>query len=141
MKQDIEELFDTIVRFGKVMSHDATESHEEKAATMLQFSALRFIQENTDTPVSVLASNLRLSKSSATQLVERLVKAHSIERTSDTTDRRITHLTITTSGKEELAALKQKMFTKMEKIFSHLSEHDIKELIRIHKLLLSKLEK
>lgn len=140
MSSQIEELFDTMVQFGKLMSKNSTESHEEKEATMLQFSALRCLQEQKNIAVNELGSCLHMSKSSATQLIERLVKSGFIKRQEDKNDRRIIHLSLTPAGEEETTRLKNKFLQKIEVIFSHLPEHDIKELIRIHKLLLTKLE-
>ena len=45
MKQDIEEFFNTVVQFRKVMANLYPEG-EDNHSTMLQFSALNFIQEN-----------------------------------------------------------------------------------------------
>lgn len=140
MQTNIEELFATMLQLGKLMSKDASFNHENKTATMLQFQALRFVLENKNTAVSDLGGSLTLSKSSATQLIERLVKAGFLERVHDEQDRRIVRLTITKLGKQEYEALKQKMLEKVTGIFSNLPEEDIKELIRIHKKLLAQLE-
>lgn len=140
MGTNMEELFATMLQLGKLMSKDTSFNHENKAATMLQFQALRFVLENKNTAVSDLGTSLNLSKSSATQLIERLVKGKFLKRIHDETDRRIVRLTITKSGKQEYETLKQKMLEKVTKIFSNLPEEDIKELIRIHKKLLTQLE-
>lgn len=142
MKRDIEELFETMVQFGKIMSkEDPSVSHEKKAATMLQFSALKFVQANKDAAVNELGTTLHLSKSSATQLIERLVKTGLTTRTADQNDRRIIRLSLTSKGEKEIIKMKNRILEKIEKIFSYLPEQDIKELVRIHKTLIGNFEK
>lgn len=138
---EIEQLFSTMMQLGKLMSQHAQESHEEKTATILQFSALNFLIEQPNGTVSELANFLKLSKSSATQLVERLVKAEFVKRVDDDVDRRIIRLTITTSGMDESNRLKEKIIEKMNKIFSKIPKEDIHELIRIHIKLIESLKK
>lgn len=132
---DLEQFFATLQQFFKLMSQHTQESAVERAATILQASALDFIIENPNAIVSDLIAPLHISKSSATQLVERLVKAGFVERVHDTEDRRIVRLCITESGKKEATLLKQKLMEKMQKIFSKLPAEDLRELTRIHTYL------
>ena len=138
---DLELLFNTMTQLGKLISQHTHLSHEEKAATLLQFSALKFIRDNKNTTVSDLAEKLQLSKSSATQLSERLVKSSSVKRINDTSDRRIVRLEITEAGREQIVELKRKMIEKMKKVFSKIPAKDIRELIRIHNDLIETLKK
>lgn len=131
-----EQLFSTIVQLRKLISKQAYESHEEKMATMLQFSALNFLKDQSEVNVGDLAEFLQLSKSSATQLIERLVKMGLVKRISDKQDRRVIRLTITSKGEDEFVALKKKIMEKMNRFLSKIPEKDIKELIRIHSNLI-----
>jgi DNA-binding MarR family transcriptional regulator len=116
-------------------------SIEDRAATMLQFEALRSIQHDQKTTMGKLSSDLEVSLSSGTQLVERLVKLNLVKRESDKKDRRIIHLFLTALGKKELKKMEKKMQTRFQEIFSKVPKKDFKELIRIHKNLLDSLEK
>lgn len=138
---EIEALFSTMMQLRKLMAQRAEESHEQRAATMLQFSALHFLIDNKKGTVKELAQFLNLSKSSATQLVERLAKADYVIRMEDAEDRRITRLNITQSGKEKAEELKEKIKLKMSKIFSKIEKKDIQELIRIQTQLIDILKK
>ncbi len=138
---DFEQLFSTMMQLGKLMSKHTQETHEEQSATMLQLIALQFLKEQPNGTVSDLANFLKLSKSSTTQLVERLVKAGSAERVNDTEDRRIIRLNITENGEKEFVMLKNKMMEKMQRIFSKVPAKDIRELIRIHTNLIETLKK
>ena len=140
-KSDIEQLFSTMMQLGKLMSQHTQETHEEQSVTMLQLMALQFLKEQPNGTVSDLADFLKLSKSSTTQLVERLVKAGSVERINDTKDRRIIRLNITEDGEKEFATLKSKMMERMQKILYKIPAKDIRELLRIHTNLIETLKK
>jgi DNA-binding MarR family transcriptional regulator len=135
----IEQLFNTMGQLRKVLESRAQMIKDEKTATIMQYSALKFLKHNKNSTVSNLALYLRLSKSSATQLVERLVKVNLVERVSDKNDRRIIHLTITPVGEQKIIELRKKFINKIEKIFSKIPEEDLKELIRIHTNLIDAL--
>lgn len=138
---DIEQLFGAMMQLGKLMSHQTHEAHEEKVATMLQFEALNFVKDQPNSTVSDLARFMQISKSSATQMVERLVKAGLVKRLADNYDRRITRLIITPLGEKEYGVLHEKMLGKMKVFVSKIPPQDLKELIRIHTELIEALKK
>lgn len=138
---DIEHLFNIMLQLGKLMSQHAQETHEEKTATMLQLSALHYLKEQPNGTVTDLAEFLNLSKSSTTQLIERLVKASLVERINDKKDRRIIRLFITKNGEKEFTVLKKRLMEKMQKIFSKIPAEDLCELIRIQTNLVETLKK
>lgn len=140
-QSDTEQLFSSMMQLGKLMSKYTQETHEEQTATILQLIALQFLKEQPNGTVSELANYLKLSKSSATQLVERLVKAGSVERTMDVKDRRIIRLNITDIGEKEYVAIRKKFMEKMQKIVSKIPAKDVRELIRIHTNLIETLTK
>ncbi len=135
-----EQLFSTLTQLKRLVSQQVYESHEEKVATMLQFSALNFLKDKSEVNVGDLAKFLQLSKSSATQLIERLVKMGLVKRINDRQDRRIIRLTITSKGEDEFIVLKTKLKEKMNRFLSKIPEKDIKELIRIHANLIETLK-
>ena len=69
----IEQLFNTMGQLHKFLDAQTQESHDERIATFMQFSALKFLIEKKLSTVGDIAGQLKLSKSSATQLIERLV--------------------------------------------------------------------
>lgn len=137
---DIEKLINTMFQLKKLISNKATETHEDRIATMLQFSALSVLMEQKNCSMTNIVKSLQLSKSSATQLIERLFKAKLVERMIDIDDRRNVRLKITEKGKEEFILLKKKIIEKMTKILLNIPDHDIKELIRIHTNLITTLK-
>lgn len=138
---DIEQLFATTIQLGKLLSHRNPETQEERTATMLQFATLNFVKEHPNRTVSDLANFMQLSKSSATQMVERLVKAGLIKRLDDRDDRRIIRLDITPLGEKEYEVLHGKMLEKMKVFTSKIPSKDLRELIRINTNLIETLKK
>ena len=136
----IEQLFNTMGQLRKVLESRAQMIKDEKTTTIMQYSALKFLKHNKYSTVSSLALYLRLSKSSATQLVERLVKMTLVERVSDKNDRRIIHLTITPIGEKKIIELRKNFINKMGEVFSKIPEEDFKELTRIHTNLIEALQ-
>lgn len=137
----IEQLFSTVMQLRKLISQRTYKSHEEKVATMLQFSALHFLKDRLEISVGDLAQYLQLSKSSATQLIERLARMKLVKRVADKQDRRVIHLVITTKGKDEFLILKKKTMKKMNRILTKIPKKDVKDLIRIHTNLIEALKK
>lgn len=138
---DFEQLFNTMLQFGKLMAQQTQESHEEKMATRLQFFALKFLKDQPNGTIGDLAKPLHLSKSSTTQLIERLVKLGLVERVDDKEDRRIIRLVITENGEKEFVVLRKRLMEKMQKIFSKIPPEDLRELIRIHTNLIETLKR
>ncbi|HVT01725.1 MAG TPA: MarR family transcriptional regulator [Patescibacteria group bacterium] len=138
---DYDQLFASMLQLNKLIAQHTHETREEKIATMLQFAALNYIKDQPNIPVSDLCSHLQLSKSSATQLVERLVKSEFVERVDDKEDRRIIRLVITKNGEARLFDIKKNMVDKLKKIFSKIPAKDTRELIRIQNELIETLRK
>ncbi len=136
----IERLFNTMMQFGKLITQRTHESHEERIATILQLSALNFLKTQPNATVGDLAHSLQLSKSSATQLVERLVRTCLVGRQHDKKDRRIVRLVLTGRGQKHILVLKKQILEKLSKIFSKVPKEDIKKLIRIYTDLIKRLK-
>lgn len=139
--EELEKLFNTMMQLGKLMSQRTQESREESAATMLQFSALTCMNDKGNISVAELGGYLKLSKSSTTQLVDRLVVADLVEKKTDTIDKRVTRLILTRKGEEEMVVMKKKCIMTMKDAFSEIPKQDILELIRIHKNMIESLKK
>lgn len=130
---DLEVLINTVMRFRKLVFQTAAHSHEEHQATMLQMATLQILRDSGDGTVTVsdIARAIRLSKSSATQLIDRLVKAGFVSRREDTADRRVIRLSITGDGERHVRAMRAHVLKQMEVLFSDVSDRDVRELTRI----------
>lgn len=141
MQNDLDQLIETMTQLGKLVKQEFTPMQDENSPTLLQILAVRYIYINKKVTIGDLAGNLQLSKSSATQLIERLVTAGLVRRVSDESDRRIIRLELTETGEKDIAAFKAKRIEKVKKIFSQIPVSDIKELIRIHTNIIETLKK
>lgn len=137
----IDQLFNTMGQLRKLLETQTQESHEEKSATIMQYSALVFLKRNKSATVGEVAFHLKLSKSSATQLIERLAKASLVGRVNDQDDRRIVRIAITSAGEQQIVFLKKKFMEKMGRIISKIPDEDLKQLIRIHTNLIETIQK
>jgi DNA-binding MarR family transcriptional regulator len=72
--------------------------HRAALISVPQFRALRFVQRNPGTDLGGLADHLGVGASSASALVERLVRAGFVERTVDASERRRMCLGLTAAG-------------------------------------------
>jgi DNA-binding MarR family transcriptional regulator len=66
--------------------------------TVPQFRALRYVQRHPGTDLSRLADHLGVSRSSASALVERLVRADQVTRTTDPLERRRIRIELSETG-------------------------------------------
>ena len=139
-QQHLEELFDTLGQLRKLLVSQTQESHEERAATAMQFAALKFLSGHFNATVGDVAAHMQLSKSSATQLSDRLVKAGYITRSEDSDDRRVVRLQLTAAGQQQLQTIKQHYLDKLGRVLGHVPEADLIELIRIHRTLINTIQ-
>ena len=139
-QQYIEQLFGTMGQLRKLFEKHVQELHEDKTSTFMQFSALKFLKMNENNTVGDIAAYLRLSKSSATQLIERLAKSGLVDRIDDKEDRRIVHVVITQTGIEKLIEMKKRFIGKMAELLKEVPEADLKELVRRQTILIETLQ-
>lgn len=131
LDKKVDKLISLSMQIGKFVACQTNVTFEERAATMLQFHALSFLEKTPQAKLNELAKHLNASLSSSTQLIERMHKADLIARVGDDVDRRITHLSLTEEGKKKLAQIKEVKCTRMKKLLSQIDSKDIDELIRI----------
>lgn len=129
---ELEQLFNTMLLLGKLVSQQTQQSPEAASATMLQFAALKYIKESPEETISLLGEQLALSKSSATQLVERLESSGYVKKNNDRNDKRIVRLSLTVNGEEQLKLLRAQVLENMKKVVLKIPAKDIKELTRIY---------
>lgn len=140
MDKSIEKLISLSMQIGRCMAQQFHISHEDKIATMLHFSTLSYLDKNPEATMSDISHYLQSSFSSTTQLIERLHKSGFVQRTDDTNDRRIIHLSLTKDGKKELREMTKKRISQMKKMYANIDEKDMSDLIRIQEKILNGLQ-
>jgi DNA-binding MarR family transcriptional regulator len=133
----IEQAFASIGQLKKLLEGWHQDASVQKNTTAMQFFALHFIHATPNSTIGDVAAYMKLSKSSATQLVERMVRLSLIERTQDTDDRRIIHLTLTSTGDQQLGQMKQEFFSR---ILAKVPVEDLQALTRINTKLITILQ-
>jgi DNA-binding MarR family transcriptional regulator len=105
-----------------------------------QFVGMVFINEHPNTPVKNFAATLGLQLSSASGLLDRMVKAGMIKRTHSCEDRRVVLLNLTAKGKsilKEITLQKQKSFSD---IFSPLTPEERTTFIELMQKVVSHID-
>jgi DNA-binding MarR family transcriptional regulator len=97
----------------------------------LRLETMRFIGMSKNPTMHDVARHLRVKAPSATSLVAHLAASGFVVRTGEATDKRIVRISLTSSGKQEVAAYLVRSETAMRKAFSKLHERDVSELVRI----------
>ena len=78
-----------------------------------------------------IADELHISKSTLSEMINRLVDDGYVERTSDPSDRRTTVLVLTKTGDERAEEVIEERIRVMEFMFRNLTDEDKEELIKL----------
>lgn len=105
-----------------------------------QMSLLFYLKNHQSVSGKKIVSDLMMSKSSVAQLIDSLDQLGYIQRESDTTDRRITHVSLTGAGNEKANELEVKWKGFFVKITGKLSDAEITAMIAINKKMAHQIE-
>lgn len=109
--------------------------------TVVQFKALYQLSSSPDIGLGELAEKLRLTNSTVSGVIDRLVQNGYVDRFVPPENRRAISMHLTTKGKNSLDTLlssDSNLITKMRNVME-LPEEEIKHLLKLHKLVLAKL--
>jgi DNA-binding MarR family transcriptional regulator len=104
----IEELFESSQAVQRAWKLHFFKVLGEEGFTPPQLGLLFFIKEHQPVTASALATHLQVSRSAASQMLEKLAQAGFISREEDPNDRRLTYIRISASGEKKLKKLEQK---------------------------------
>lgn len=137
----IDELDETIMRIGRIMSarHEGAGcgSHGLSASQAL---LARVIQAHGPAKVGELAALVGVKPPAASAMLDALEGEGLIERERDADDRRATIVRLTPAGCAALEDAESVRREMMRRYLGVLSEHDVRELLRIHRTLLNALD-
>ncbi|PKG25583.1 MarR family winged helix-turn-helix transcriptional regulator [Niallia nealsonii] len=112
---------------------------ERMGITVVQLKTMYRISAHPNTGLGELAEILRLTKSTVSGVIDRLVHQGLVERTIPSTDRRAVNLKLTDKGQETLKQLfegKTVVSEKMHKIMN-MPKEDINKLLSLNNQILS----
>jgi DNA-binding MarR family transcriptional regulator len=99
-----------------------------KGLSHYHFAILGVLSKSNSLPVSEIGRRLMISKPQMTAIIDRLVELNLVNRHADTEDRRITHIELTTQGKEELILARQQITQNVERKLANLNKEDLELL-------------
>ncbi len=99
--------------------------------TWLRCEIMQFIKHSKKPTMRDIAAYLRVRASSATSLVNNLSRAGLVRRVESGGDRRVVRVALTSKGEKILDAYGKDSASVMRKVFSRLSEGELKQLIEI----------
>ena len=123
--------------YNRLVKFDA----EKLGITPVQLKALFKINNNPNISLGELAEKLRLTNSTVSGVIDRLVHSGLVERVVPPGDRRTISIHLTSDGKKTLDQFNSSDSMLMKKITEvlELPEEDISHLLRLHKLVLKRL--
>src|SRR6266480_4893194 len=112
------------IRFARLL--------REHGLTPSQYNILRILRgEGKPLPILEIASRTITVVPGITGLIDRLEKAGFVNRLRCEKDRRVIHVALTDQGMTTLAALDEPLVALHHTLLGHLSQGDLKELIRL----------
>jgi DNA-binding MarR family transcriptional regulator len=121
-------------RFRATLSDCDTAQFREAthAVTMGQMEAMMLLHEAAE-PLTMgeLAEALGMTPSSASQLVERLVRLGLVERLREEDDRRVVRVVVTTGARRKFDAMLRVRLRALEQLTSALSDTELRTLVEL----------
>ena len=132
-----EQLYLTATRLNRQLGQLTTDD----ARTALQHEAMAFLADRTNATVHDVGAYLGLSESSATQLLNRMVRVKLVVRHGDKQDRRIVHLQLSSRGRKAHQTYMKQQTACLRQVFHGLSDRQLKQAIAFQQHILLNLSK
>lgn len=135
------EIYASFLEINKAFKRIINFDSDRLGITMVQLKAIYTLAANPDISLGELAEKLRMTNSTASSLIERLVQIGLVERVIPPENRRVVSIHLTEKGKKTLNLFysSNSMVIKKTNEVLELPEEEISELLRLHKLVLKKL--
>jgi len=127
-----EEVTLSIVRTSDRLQHRFAQLLREHGLTPSQYNVLRILRgEGKPLPILEIASRTVTVVPGITGLIDRLEQAGFANRLRCEKDRRVIYVGLTDAGADVLAGLDEPLIALHRKLLSHLSQAEMKELVRL----------
>lgn len=135
------EVLDSFVDIYKAIYKLLTKEADRAGLTAVQLRTLYKISLNPNIGLGDLADKLRLSNSTISGVIDRLVHSGLVERIIPPENRRSVSIHLTEKGKElvENITSEESVFVQKLQSIMELPKDDLQQLLRLHKLVLTKL--
>lgn len=97
---------------------------------------------NHDGPITQkqLAEQMQLTPGSITQLVEQLKRLGFVKRTPSTTDRRVTHVTVTEQGTAEVSGIKAQKEELFKNVYKDMTIEEVRTMAKVQEKMIAYLK-
>ena len=130
----------SVVRTSDQLEHRSARLLREYGLTSSQYNVLRILRgEGKPLPILEIASRTITVVPGITGLIDRLEQAGFVNRLRCEKDRRVIYVALTDQGMETLAALDEPLIALHRKLLGHLSQAELKEVIRLLEKMREKL--
>ena len=126
-----EKLLSAIFNIGRQIREEICQSKCLADFTQTEVEILKFLHNKNNTPMKLIADYLHIKPSSATPVIDNLVKKGYIKRVQKKGDRRVVYVELTTKGLKALQEKYKNIHKTISKIFGKLRDKEKKELIKI----------
>ncbi|MCY4618904.1 MAG: MarR family transcriptional regulator [Chloroflexi bacterium] len=137
----IESILDNYGRAAGVFDPNRLEVWEELGLTMSQLRVLYMLQAGPGTPAGAVAAQLKVRPSTATGIVDRLVRDGLVRRERDDLDRRRVRIWLTERGMRVINELRARNRAQIWKIFRNFSQQQLDDIDRTFTLLTAEAER
>jgi MarR family 2-MHQ and catechol resistance regulon transcriptional repressor len=94
-----------------------------------EFGTLELLFHKGPTPLQDICSKLLMASSSMTYVIDKLEKKNYVRRVQDKTDRRITNIELTKSGRDYIESIFPNHEKRVNEIFSVLNDEEVDSLL------------
>ncbi len=137
----IESILSNYGRAAGIFDPNRLEVWEELGLTMSQLRVLYMLQAGPGTPAGAVAAQLKVRPSTATGIVDRLVRDGLVRRDRDDMDRRRVRIWLTERGMRVINELRARNRAVIWRIFRNLTEQELIDIDRTFTLLTSEAER
>ncbi|MDN4524684.1 MarR family winged helix-turn-helix transcriptional regulator [Fictibacillus fluitans] len=133
------ELLDSFIKIQKALYSLMKEDADRAGLTVVQLKALYKIHRSPNTGLRELAASLKLTNSTMSGVVDRLVSSGLLEREISAADRRAITLKLTEDGEQKLreATGDDSSFTRRIMEITKMDPEDKDHLLRIHQQIMT----
>lgn len=126
-----EKLLSAIFNIGRLIREEINTSNCLADFTHTEIEILKFIQDEKRATMKSIADYLHIKPSSATPLIDNLVKKANLKRVQKKDDRRMVYIEPTLKGLKSLQRKYKNIHKTIGKVFGKLNDRDKKTLIKI----------
>jgi Transcriptional regulators len=135
--EGIQTIFQSFREVNQAFHQSMTATTQRLGITSIQYFVMKIVSENPGIGLNELAEKIYSVTSTASGIVERMVRAGWLSRERPPTNRRSIRLTLTPKGEELWSKVSKLRHSHLTAAFSQISPEDVLHLQRIHKQIVN----